>query len=86
MPTYVYECTKGHNFEAIQRITENAFTKCTKLVGEPGKVDICGAPCKRVIQPANFSLKGGGWYKDGYSSTPAKKVGGETKKSTPDQK
>lgn len=86
MPTYVYGCSAGHEHEVIQRITEPALTACVKLVGEPGKVKPCGAPCSRILQPANFSLKGGGWFKDGYSSSPPakkdKKSAGGGKKDT----
>ena len=57
MPTYEYECSKGHTFEVVQRITEDALTRCT----------ICKAKAKRLISSANFILKGGGWYSDGYS-------------------
>lgn len=88
MPTYVYECTYGHTFEVQQRITEKPLKQCPKTSGsDPGGFGldpdhVCGSPCKRIIQPANFSLKGGGWYKDGYSSAPAKKSGGGKKKDS----
>jgi putative FmdB family regulatory protein len=58
MPTYEYECTKGHTFEVVQRITEDSLTHC----------QVCRAKAKRVISSANFILKGGGWYSDGYAS------------------
>lgn len=58
MPTYEYECTKGHTFEVVQRITEEPLTRC----------QVCKAKAKRLISSANFILKGGGWYSDGYSS------------------
>ena len=28
MPTYEYECTKGHRFEVQQRITEEPLQRC----------------------------------------------------------
>jgi putative FmdB family regulatory protein len=35
---------------------------------EPDRCPQCGKPMKReVAQLASFALKGGGWYKDGYS-------------------
>jgi len=58
MPTYEYECTKGHTFEVVQRITEDPLTRC----------QVCRAKCKRLISAPRFILKGGGWYSDGYSS------------------
>ena len=58
MPTYEYECSKGHTFEVVQRITENPLERCT----------VCNAKARRLISAANFILKGSGWYADGYSS------------------
>ena len=57
MPTYEYECAEGHTFEVVQRITEDPLTHC----------QVCKAKAKRLISSANFILKGGGWYSDGYS-------------------
>jgi len=59
MPTYEYECTKGHTFEVVQRISEPALTHCK----------LCKAKAKRLISAPSFILKGGGWYADGYSSS-----------------
>ena len=60
MPTYDYQCQKcGFEFEREQRITDDALTKC----------QVCKAKAKRLISSANFILKGGGWYADGYGSS-----------------
>ena len=59
MPTYDYECSKGHTFEVEQRITEEPLKTCK----------ICRAKVRRLITSTNFVLKGGGWYADGYSSS-----------------
>ncbi len=54
MPTYVYRCDAcAHQFDAVQRMTEDALTDCpacraSKLV--------------KQIQAAGFALKGTGWY------------------------
>ncbi len=61
MPTYEYECTKGHTFEVVQRITEEPLQRCK----------LCRAKAKRLISASNFILKGGGWYSDGYGSKKA---------------
>ncbi len=67
MPTYEYRCSAcEHQFEIEQRITDPKLEKCPsckkkKLV--------------RQVGAGNFILKGGGWYKDLYSSTPSKKSG-----------
>ena len=53
MPTYEYECPKCPRvFEVRQRITEPALETC----------DRCGGPIHRLLSPAPFILKGGGWY------------------------
>ena len=61
MPTYEYECSKGHTFEAVQRITEEPLQRCK----------VCRSKVKRLISASNFILKGGGWYSDGYNSAKA---------------
>jgi putative FmdB family regulatory protein len=68
MPTYEYDCEACNNqWEAEQRITEDALKDCPK----------CGAPkARRLISGSRFVLKGSGWYADGYgSSKPAAKSG-----------
>jgi putative FmdB family regulatory protein len=65
MPTYEYKCEKGHAFELEQPISEEPIAVCR-----------CGAPCRRQLFPAGFTLKGTGWAKDGYSNS-----GGGKKKS-----
>ena len=57
MPTYEYECTKGHQFEVVQSIKDDPLERCT----------VCRAKARRLISATNFILKGGGWYSDGYS-------------------
>ena len=86
MPTYEYQCTGcGHEFEARQRISEPALTRCEK----------CGGAVKRLLSSAPFILKGGGWYVTDYPSESRKKAleseksGGETtakKDSAPAEK
>ena len=86
VPTYEYQCTGcGREFEARQRISEPALTRCEK----------CGGAVKRLLSAAPFILKGGGWYVTDYPSESRKKAldseksGGETaakKDSTPAEK
>jgi len=61
MPTYTYLCDACHSeFEKEQRIVEPPIKKCVK----------CGkSKARRLITGANFILKGGGWYSDGYGSS-----------------
>lgn len=56
MPIYEYECPKCGVFEEIQKITDEALTKCPK----------CGKDVKRLVSESKFVLCGGGWYADGY--------------------
>ena len=53
MPIYGYRCTRGHQFEVQQRITEPPQTQCPE----------CGAPVTRVFYPVGIIFKGGGFYK-----------------------
>ena len=65
MPTYEYQCTGCHReFEVRQRISEPALTRCEK----------CGGAVKRLLSPAPFILKGGGWYVTDYPSESRKKA------------
>ncbi len=65
MPTYEYECPKCPRvFEVRQRITEPALVTC----------DRCGGPIHRLLSPAPFILKGGGWYVTDYPSEARKKA------------
>lgn len=60
MPVYEYRCPKcGENFELVQKITEEPVKLCPRegCGGEPGRL---------IPRSGGFSLKGGGWYKDGY--------------------
>lgn len=71
MPTYEYECSKGHQFEVEQSITEPALKRCR----------ICRAKARRLISASSFILKGGGWYSDGYGSSKKSSSGGSESKS-----
>lgn len=62
--TFVYRCDLEHEFEVQQRITDAPIERC-QFTPPPTRA-LCGKPCKRVIQPVGFALKGGGWAKDGY--------------------
>jgi putative FmdB family regulatory protein len=64
MPTYEYECTKGCRFEIEQSIKDDPLKRCPKAACPRG---VGGVSVRRLISAANFILKGGGWYSDGYS-------------------
>ena len=64
--TYEYVCTAcGHGWEAEQSISAAPLTDCPSCQAKSAKRQVSGG--------AGFILKGGGWYSDLYSSTPAKK-------------
>jgi putative FmdB family regulatory protein len=59
MPIYEYACQKcGNVVEVFQKISDKGPGKCPK----------CGGKLARVLSQTSFQLKGGGWYKDLYSS------------------
>ena len=66
MPLYEYVC------ESCQ----NDFEKLVRLSDPVPPCPECGAEdVKKKISASAFSLKGGGWYKDGYSG-PSNQGGG----------
>ncbi|TFG46144.1 MAG: zinc ribbon domain-containing protein [Gemmatimonadales bacterium] len=53
MPTYDYQCTAGHNFEKIHKMSETPRVKCPT----------CGKPAARQISGgAGLVFKGSGFY------------------------
>lgn len=66
MPIYEYHCNAcDTDFEAWQKITETS-SDC----------EACGSSdTRRKVSATSFVLKGSGWYKTDYASTPAEPVG-----------
>jgi len=63
MPVYEYQCEScGQVFEAMQKFSDAPLTNCK----------FCGGEVKKLISRAGFSLKGGGWYQQGYSGGDSK--------------
>lgn len=64
MPTYEYECPKGHTFEVFQKMTDEPVAKCPE----------CGKKARRKISGgAGFLFKGEGFYITDYRSEDYKK-------------
>ena len=64
MPTYEYECPKGHTFEVFQKMTDEPIAKCPE----------CGKKARRKISGgAGFLFKGEGFYITDYRSEDYKK-------------
>ena len=61
VPIYEYQCQgKCKNvFEYMQSIKDPPMKKCEK----------CGGKLEKIMSASGFVLKGGGWYKDLYSSS-----------------
>jgi len=58
MPIYEYRCKKGHTFEVMQRISDDAVTEC----------EVCGTPVERVFHPVAVHFKGSGFYNTDYGT------------------
>lgn len=57
MPVYEYNCEKcNHQFELRQKFSDQPASECPK----------CGGQVKKMISAAAFSLKGNGWFSEGY--------------------
>jgi putative FmdB family regulatory protein len=73
VPTYEYQCDECKRvFEIRQRISEEPLTVC----------EACGGHVRRLLSPAPFILKGGGWYVTDYPSEARKKAMDSEKSST----
>ena len=61
MPIYAYRCQKcGSEEEHLQKLSDEPKRTCER----------CGGKLVKQMTAAAFRLKGGGWYKDGYASSP----------------
>lgn len=79
MPLYEYICQAcGHEFEEIQSFSAKPIRKCPAC----GKLKV-----EKKVSLTSFSLKGEGWYKDGYAKPSDKKTpGADTAKSDSSKK
>jgi putative FmdB family regulatory protein len=60
MPTYGYRCGScGHQFEIIQRISEEPLTTCPECQGKLAK----------ILYPVGISFKGSGFYTTDYKAS-----------------
>ena len=53
MPTYVYRCEGGHQYERRESFSAPVEHDC----------DDCGRQARRIPVPTAVIFKGGGWYK-----------------------
>ena len=63
MPFYEYECSEcGNRFELRQKFSDAPASECPQ----------CSGPVKKLISQTGFTLKGGGWFKEGYGNSGSK--------------
>ncbi len=59
MPVYEYRCLScNEQFEVRQKFSDPPVSACPS----------CGGSVNKMISQAAFSLKGGGWYAEGYGA------------------
>jgi putative FmdB family regulatory protein len=58
MPIYEYRCERGHQFEVMQKMTDDPVQSCTR----------CEAPVQRVFHPVAVHFKGKGFYNTDYGT------------------
>src|SRR5438067_315115 len=64
MPIYEFVCEScGRLVERIQKVSDPPPEACPE----------CGGKMAKIMSRNSFQLKGGGWYRDLYSSAPGKK-------------
>jgi putative FmdB family regulatory protein len=56
LPTYEYRCKKGHQFEVVQRMSDDPIAVC----------EVCSEPVDRVFHPVAVHFKGSGFYTTDY--------------------
>ena len=65
MPVYEYRCNACHTqFELRQKFSDPPADRCPE----------CGGTIRKIVSAVSFSLKGAGWFGDGYgtkSETPS---------------
>jgi putative FmdB family regulatory protein len=77
MPTYVYQCKKcEHQFEVLQRITEDPIKECPECKGE----------VTRLLFPVGIVFKGSGFHINDYPSSGAKSTAGTSETKTEPKK
>jgi putative FmdB family regulatory protein len=74
MPIYEYRCEKGHEFEVMQRISEDPLSVC----------EVCEAPVRKVFTPVAVHFKGSGFYNTDYGTRKRAREMSESKEGKSD--
>lgn len=61
MPIYEYKCENGHQFEVLQKFSDDPLTECEE----------CGAPVQKVLHPPAIHFKGSGFHNTDYGTRKA---------------
>ena len=72
MPLYTYQCYECMNVQEVMRAIKDR--------DKSHPCNHCMCASERIIDLTAFQLKGGGWYKDGYSNKKQKLKKEEKKK------
>ena len=73
MPIYEYKCDGcGHQFDIIQKISDDKLTLCPKCNQHK---------LKKMVTAAGFKLKGTGWYETDFKTKTKKPAEKVTKKT-----
>jgi putative FmdB family regulatory protein len=74
MPTYGYRCSNcGHQFEIVQRITDEPLEACPKCQGKLSK----------MLYPVGISFKGSGFYTTDYKDSGKSSEGSSSNGAAP---
>jgi putative FmdB family regulatory protein len=71
MPTYEYRCDNGHQFEVVQRMSDDALTAC----------EVCESRVQRVFHPVAVHFKGSGFYNTDYGTRRRSREAAESESS-----
>jgi putative FmdB family regulatory protein len=58
VPIYEYRCDNGHQFEVMQRMSDDPLTEC----------EVCGASASRVLFAPAIHFKGSGFHNTDYGT------------------
>jgi putative FmdB family regulatory protein len=58
VPIYEYRCEQGHQFEVMQRMSDEPLASCSA----------CSAPVHRVFHPVAIHFKGSGFHNTDYGT------------------
>ena len=76
MPIYEYRCQQGHQFEVMQRMSEDPLSAC----------QVCESPVRKVFNPVAVHFKGSGFYNTDYGTRNRAREMSEAKEGKSDGK